>query len=110
MRIDVVFPAEVYDFLERLCIKMQNVPITQPMTNTPIPDPVTGQPVPMSRTGKVNEFIHIAIMQTFLPIVIQNPNFIEEQAQTKRILDVYQEYMTKLLGDKSSGTGRKITK
>jgi hypothetical protein len=46
-----------------------------PMTKQPVPDPATGQPIPMSYTGKVNEFILVAIMQTFLPIVIQNPNF-----------------------------------
>ena len=63
MRIDVVFPREVYEFLERLCQKMQTVPTTHPTTNVPIPDPTTGQPVPMSRTGKVNEFMHAAIMQ-----------------------------------------------
>ena len=63
MRIDVVFPQEVYEFLERLCQKMQTVPITQPMSNVEIPDPVTGQPVPMYRTEKVNEFTHAVIMQ-----------------------------------------------
>ncbi len=63
MRIDAVFPQEVYEFLERLCQKMQTVPITQSMSNVEIPDPVTGRPVPMYRTEKVNEFMHAATIQ-----------------------------------------------
>ncbi len=63
MRIDVVFPQEVYEFLERLCQKMQTVLITQSMSNVDIPDPVTGRPVPMYRTEKVNEFTNAVIIQ-----------------------------------------------
>ncbi len=48
VRIYIVFPKKVFDFLNLYCEKMQNVPLMHPMTNQPVPDPATGQPISMS--------------------------------------------------------------
>jgi hypothetical protein len=44
------------------------------MANMPIADPTTtDQPSAISRVGKVNGSLPAAIMQSILPIVVQNP-------------------------------------
>lgn len=101
-KIAIVFPEEVYNYLDKISKKMATVQAINPATGQPLVNPVNNAPVFMLQTGKVEEFIHIAIHSTIFPLVMQNPNFMTEAGQIKRIAEVYSQYMEKFIGSEAN--------
>lgn len=81
---------------------MTTVQAINPATGQPLVNPVNNLPVFMLQTGKVEEFIHIAIHSTLFPLIMQNPNFIAEAGQIKRIAEIYSQYMEKFIGSEAN--------
>ena len=76
---------------------MTTVQAINPATGQPLINPANNQPVFMLQSGKVEEFIHIAIHSTIFPLVMQNPNFMVEAGQIKKIAEIYSQYMEKFM-------------
>jgi hypothetical protein len=100
-KISVVFPTDVYKFLQDICKKMTTIPATNPMTNAPMLDPKTGKNVGMSHTGEVDELIHVSIISSLIPLIQQHPAFLEETTKLTKFMESYGTYM-KTLGDRNT--------
>lgn len=95
---EIVFPKQVYDFLKDLCKKMAVTPLINPMTGQYAEDPQTKKQLTMSKTGTFEEFVHVSILQGFIPLISNNPAFAAEQLKMQEILQVYGEFIQKTLG------------
>lgn len=99
VKISIIFPEEIYNFLEAVSKKLATVPLLNPMDGQPFKDPVTGKQVHVSRTGKVPELIHISAMANVIPMVQQEPGiFAAEMVRLKKFYEEYANYI-KTLGD-----------
>lgn len=103
-RLTVTFPTDVYNFLQELSKKMVSVPaksIGPDGQFHPITDPITGGPVHMSKTGKVEEFIHMSMLQGIMGAIMgdqTDPTFLPERMKLNTVLDSYGKYIQKFLG------------
>ena len=103
-KIHIVFPEEVYTFLNTIAKKMQTLPAVNPATNQPLKHPVTGELVHMSQTGKVEELLHVAIHSSIFGLIAQHPSFTTEAMQLPRIIQVYGKYLEKMNGNATTQT------
>lgn len=100
----IVFPAETFEFISKLAKKMTKTQAKQPLpdgTFMPINDPSTGQPMMMSKTGKVEEFIHYAVLQSLLIVIMSDAKdtaFLEERMKLQNILNSYGNFIQDFIG------------
>jgi hypothetical protein len=106
VKLSIVFPQEVYDFLKEVCTKMTTIPALNPMTGQKLVDPATGQTVGMSHTGKVEELVHVALISSLVPLIQQNPAFLAETMKLPKFMESYGKYI-QTLGD-SNPTPKKV--
>lgn len=70
-------------------------------TFMPLNDPATGKPMLMSKTGKVEEFIHYAVLQSLLIVIMSDPKdttFLEERMKLQGILNSYGNFIQDFIG------------
>ena len=108
---DIVFPKQVYEFIKDLCQKMAVTPLMIPNPTTGQPqqaiNPETKKPLNISTSGTVDEFLHVAVMQSIVGLVSQNPNFMQEMAKVQKIMEIYGEFMQKTLGNGNNAPQKK---
>jgi hypothetical protein len=99
VKISIVFPAEIYQFLETVSYKLSKIPLVNPMDGQPFVDPDTKEKVHVSRTGKVPELVHISIMANVIPMIQQEQAiFATELTKLKKFYEDYANYI-KSVGD-----------
>lgn len=108
---DIVFPKEVYDYIKALCAKMATTPLMIPNPTTGQPqqaiNPETKKPLNISTSGTVDEFFHVAVMQSLVGLVSSNPAFMTEMGKLQKIMEVYGEFIQKTLGNNKDAPTKK---
>ena len=97
------------DCCKDLCKKMAVTPLINPMTQQYATDPETGKQLTMSKTGTFEEFVHVSILQGFIPLISNNPAFAAEAMKVQKILNIYGEFIQKTLGSQQKNASQKKT-